>query len=89
MPTQADLTELAKVLYNSSSDHPIGRLDASKASSMGFTGSEFYVWSGEVYGSGIYSGSAYARYFFRYGISSMNMYYFLRSSTMYAVCLGD
>ena len=89
MPTQADLTELAKVLYNNPSDHPIGRLDASKASSMGFTGSEFFVWSGEVYGSGSNSDSAYARYFFRSGISSMNMYNFLRNSTMYAVCLGE
>ena len=52
MPTQADLTELAKVLYNTSSINSSGTtsgltLDTSKASSLGFTGSYFYVWSGE------------------------------------------
>ena len=52
MPTQADLTELAKVLYNTSSINSSGwtenlTLDTSKASSMGFTGSGFGVLSGE------------------------------------------
>ena len=52
MPTQADLTELAKILYNTSSIDSSGdtdnlTLDTSKASSMGFTGSEFHVLSGE------------------------------------------
>ena len=52
MPTQADLTELAKVLYNTSSIDSSGdtdnlTLDTSKASSMGFTGSDFSVLSGE------------------------------------------
>ena len=56
MPTKADLTELAKVLYNTSSINSSGwtfglTLDTSKASSMGFTGSEFIVWSGEEDGS--------------------------------------
>ena len=50
MPTQADLTELAKVLYNTSSINSSGRtynltLDTSKASSLGSR--NIYVWSGE------------------------------------------
>lgn len=52
MPTADDLTELAKVLYNTSSINSSGwtyglTLDTSKASSLDFTGSEFYVWTGE------------------------------------------
>ena len=52
MPTQADLTELAKILYNTSSIDSSGdtdnlTLDTSKASSMGFTGDPFSVFSGE------------------------------------------
>ncbi len=52
MPTQADLTELAKVLYNTSSINSSGTtngltIDYSKASSMGFPGSYFYLWAGE------------------------------------------
>ena len=54
MPTMADLGKLATELYK---EHPsVGAyqdiddgltLDTSKASSMGFTGAFFYVWSGE------------------------------------------
>ena len=52
MPTRDDLTELAKVLYNTSnisSSYSTENLtlDTSKASSMGFTGTSFYVWSGK------------------------------------------
>ncbi len=52
MPTRDDLTELAKVLYNTSnisSSYSMDNLtlDSSKASSMGFTGTSFYVWSGK------------------------------------------
>mgnify|MGYP004621913479 CR=1 FL=1 len=55
MPTRDDLVELAKVLYNTSSIDPYTTtrgltLDTSKASAMGFTGSEFYVWTGSEYG---------------------------------------
>ena len=55
MPTRNDLVELAKVLYNTSSIDPYSMtrgltLDTSKASAMGFTGSEFYVWTGSEYG---------------------------------------
>ena len=90
MPTQADLTELAIVLYNvpnlDSLKHFFGRLDTSKASSMGFTGSVFYVWSGEE----DKYGSAYSLYFYRSGISAINMYSFSRESNgVQAVCLGD
>ena len=66
MPTQADLTELAKVLYNTSSINSSGStynltLDTSKASSMGFsyTNYGFAVWSGEERDSH----GAYVRYF--------------------------
>ena len=58
MPTMADLGKLATELYK---EHPsVGAqqnifrditLDTSKATAMGFTGSEFYVWSGEESGS--------------------------------------
>ena len=56
MPTRNDLVELAKVLYNTSNISSSGwtenlTLDTSKASSLGFTGSRFTVWSGEENGS--------------------------------------
>ncbi len=90
MPTQADLTELAKVLYNTSNINSSGwtynlTLDTSKASSMGFTGSSFVVvWSGEVYDSN----HAYYRSFLssQTGRSTVDG----RSHSNYqAVCLGD
>ena len=88
MPTQADFTELAKVLYNTSSISSSGRisgltLDTSKASSMGFTGSEFYVWSGEEYDS----------YFAYYRVFDSSDTYWVYTGRYYnlnqAVCLGD
>ena len=90
MPTMADLGKLATELYK---EHPsVGAkqdidsgltLDTSKASSMGFTGSLFYVWSGEEYDSD----HAYYRHFsssFTYWNSSRR-----NSSFNQAVCLGD
>ena len=88
MPTQADITELAKVLYNTSSINSGWTenltLDTSVASSLGFTGTPFYVWSGEEddrYG-------AYSRLFFpsytTWGNGSRNY-----NSYHQALCLGD
>ncbi len=88
MPTQADLTELAKVVYNTSSINSSGRtenltFDSSKASSMGFTGSYFFVWSGkEVTGT-----VAAFRGFHR---SSTYLIHTGRNNNgLQAVCLGD
>ena len=88
MPTQADLTELAKVLYNTSNINSSGwtenlTLDTSKASSMGFTGSSFYVWSGEEH----YSSTAYYRNFY----SSYTRWddYSRTNSSVQAVCIAD
>ena len=94
MPTQADFTELAKVLYNTSSISSSGRisgltLDTSKASSMGFTGSEFYVWSGEEYDGA----SAYLRGLYAYGRGFYSSYTHwssnARNNRYRAVCLGE
>ena len=88
MPTQDDLTELAKVLYNTSNINSSGRtenltLDTSKASSMGFTGEEFDVWSGEVYGSG-------TAFYCNFRSSSMYRSTIYRNgSDLQAVCLGE
>ena len=87
MPTNADLTELAMVLYNTSSINSSAKtrnlfLDTSKASSMGFTRS-FYVWSGEERSSL----DAYGRYFHS---SETYRSYNYRSFMGYnAMCLGD
>ena len=89
MPTQAELTELAKLLYNTSSINSSGtiynlKLDTSKASSMGFTGSDFYVWSGEERDSN----SAYDR-----GFNSWRTFWTYNdrgnSSFIQVVCSGD
>ena len=90
MPTQADLTELAKVLYNTSNINSSGRtsgltLDISKASSMGFTGTSFFVWSGEEYGSI----RVYNREFNSSDTFWDNFYHFRDNSTTRAVCIGD
>ena len=89
MPTMADLGKLATELYK---EHPsVGgkqdidsglTLDTSKASSLGFTGTSFYVWSGEENGN-IY---AYDRYF-----SSSYTYWYngRRYSDHQALCIGD
>ena len=91
MPTLANLTELAKVLYNTSSISPSDNtygltLDTSKASSMGFTGSFFYVWSGEEHASNF----AYTRDF---GSSGTGWKYSPRYGSFrdygQALCLGD
>ncbi len=88
MPTQADVTELAKVLYNTSSIDSSGdtdnlTLDTSKASSMGLTGSRFYVWSGDE----LNSYDANGRYF---SSSYTDWYNFSRYRSDYqAVCLGE
>ena len=93
MPTQADLIELAKVLYNTSyinsSKYPQYSqttgltLDTSKASSLGFTGASFVVWSGEEndnaypYARGFSSSSTGLGEEYRY------------SSSIQALCLGE
>ena len=91
MPTADDLAKLATELYK---EHPsVGAkqsingltLDTSVASSMGFTGASFYVWSGEE----ISSNSAYSRNF---SSSYTNWYYSYGgrgSSRIQAVCSGD
>ena len=88
MLTADELTELAKVLYNTSSINSspsiIGlTLDTSKASSLGFTGSSFSVWAEEEYGSS----NAYSRYF----TSSYTRWsYDLRDDSGYqAMCISD
>ena len=68
MPTQADLIELAKVLYNTSSINSSNywaedlTLDNSIATAMGFPEEHIYVWSGE--NTPRYSmGQIYVQYF--------------------------
>ena len=90
MPTLADLGKLATELYK---EHPsVGAkqnifrgitLDTSKASSMGFTGSSFYVWSGEEH----YSSTAFRRDFY----SSYTRWddYSRTNSNVQAVCIAD
>ena len=89
MPTMADLGKLATELYK---EHPsVGAkqdiddltLDTSKASSMGFTGASFFVWSGEEYTSY----GAYNRNFYSSGAYWGN--YNRINSNNQAVCLGD
>ncbi len=88
MPTRADLTELAKVLYNTSNINSSGytenlTLDTSKASSMGFTGESFFVFSGETYSDG----DAYLRSF---GSSRTYGGIFSRANSLeQAMCLGE
>ena len=88
MPTMADLGKLATELYGvqvGAKQEIYGPLDTSKASSMGFTGTPFRVWSGEE--SGNYSQVVYAQSF---GSSYTGWYRYYRSSSdNQAVCLGD
>ena len=89
MPTADDLAKLATELYK---EHPsVGAyqyiadltLDTSKSSSIGFTESPFFVWSGEEF----QSGQAGHRYF-----DSSNTYldyYWRNGSINQAMCLGD
>ena len=90
MPTMADLGKLATELYKGNptvgamQDIYSGiQLDTSKASSLGFTGSRFDVWSGEEYTSNI----AYLRDFYQ------SHTYYNRSyrdySMFQAVCVGE
>ena len=88
MPTQADLTELAKVLYNTSNINSYGytrnlTLDTSKASSMGFTSSSSYLWSGEERNSDV----AFYRDF--YPSETSTSHYNRRYSRIQAVCVAD
>ena len=86
MPTEADLTELAKVLYNTSSinssDYTFGSIDTSKVSSMGFTDLPLLVWSGEE----IDNDFAYFRSFYSSYTKGYNR---TRYSHAQAVCVGD
>ena len=88
MPTMADLAELAKVLYNTSNIDSSYltenlTLDTSKASSMGFTGSRFYVWSGEELTSSGASNRGFNSSWTKWGRLSR------RDSDPEAVCLGE
>ncbi len=91
MPTMADLGKLATELYK---EHPsVGAkqntddydltLDTSKASSMGFTGSNFYVWSGEEYDSDHASGRTFYSLYTGWGDNYRD------DSGFQALCLGD
>ena len=87
MPTMEDLGKLATELYGvqvgAKQNIASLTLDTSKASSMGFTGYEFYVWSGE---EGL-SYDAYGRDF-----HSSNTHWFNGSRSLsnnQAVCIGD
>ena len=87
MPTMADLGKLATELYGVQvgAAQNIGSgltLDTSKASSMSFTGSNFYVWSGEESSSQ----DAYRRSF---NSSNTNWINISRNNSVRAVCLGD
>ena len=90
MPTQADLTELAKILYNTSNISSSGytsnlTLDTSKASSMGFplNRSLITVWSGEEVQDDVY-----IRIFGPWHTTWYNRYSRINSDVQ-AVCLGD
>ena len=97
MPTMEDLAKLATELYGVQVGaeqyipyfwRPPIHLDTSKASSMGFTGEEFEVWSGEEYG---YS-SAHTRHFgSSWTLASGYMFGSIgRDSSNYqVVCLSD
>ena len=89
MPTMADLGKLATGLYKGNptvgAKQNIGslQLDTSKASSLGFTGSLFCVWSGEEDDSD----SAYFRCFYPSSTSWGNGS--RRNRDLQAVCLGE
>ena len=89
MPTTEDLGKLATELYGvqvgaKQSINNGLTLDTSKASSMGFTGTSFWVWSGE---EGL-SNFVYGRGFGSSG-TSWGSHYYRGSSNGQAVCLGD
>ena len=90
MPTMADLGKLATELYKGNPSVGATQaiyggltLDTSKASSLGFGNSEFYVWSGEEYN----------RYYASYRVfyqsrTDWNSKY-RNPSTYQAVCVGE
>ena len=90
MPTMADLGKLATELYK---EHPsVGAkqdiyngltLDTSKASSMGFTGTYFYVWSGEENGHNAYFRNFYSSSTRPYDVGRAHSNYF------HVVCIAD
>ena len=87
MPTQAELIELAKLVYNTSKIEPIYRtwgikLDTSVATTMGFSGKYFYVWSGEEDGK-----DSYGRAF--YSDSTMRADDIRSGGTSQGVCSSD
>ena len=95
MPTQDDLTELAKVLYNTSNINPSGdtynvRLDTSKATSLGFTvlSDGINIWSGQEFDGGgthnrnFYTPGSFTHWGWSYRYRDYNR-------TIQAVCLGD
>ena len=92
MPTMADLGKLATELYKGNptvgaKQEVEAHLDYSKASALGFTGSYFYVWSGEEYSSY----GAYYRYFQQFATGWYNYTYdFHRDiSGIQAVCVSE
>ena len=89
MPTADDLAKLATELYGTSvgAEQDIWNggltLDTSKASSLGFTGTSFYVWSGKDLNSGF----AYYRAFSSLG--TLWGYNYRTYSNFQAVCAGE
>ncbi len=79
MPTKDDLAKLATELYKGNPK----QLDTSKASSLGFTGSEFVVWSGTESNSS----RAYIRGF--YNTNSQEVPQGRRSRSAQAFCAGE
>ena len=96
MPTMADLGKLATELYK---EHPsVGAkqnirsgltLDTSKASAMGFTGSFFYVWSGEKFEESSVDDYAFLRLFASSHTFSMGSYRKDSGGAFQAVCVAD
>ena len=95
MPTMADLGKLATELYK---EHPsVGAqqnirsgltLDTSKASSMGFTGSSFFVWSGEEFEESV-DDYAFLRLFASSNTFSLGSYRKDSGGAFQAMCVAD
>ena len=95
MPTMADLGKLATELYK---EHPsVGAkqniwsgltLDTSKVSAMGFTGSFFYVWSGEEFEESV-DDYAFLRRFASSNTLSMGSYRKDSGGAFQAMCVAD
>ena len=92
MPTLADLGKLATELYKG--NPTVGamqgvfnlQLDTSKAASLGFTGSPFYVWSGE---EGSRNQYANLRAFSQSGTLRVSLLRHSNSSTHQVFCVGE